>query len=143
MTQTVQFKPKALVYISTFLFLALGAIVPFLTYSQTTVFDTRAWVSICLPAIALFPSILAMRKIKTIQINNEEWIVKYLFTGKQISFSKKNVSDTSAAQHVMYKFGIPYTAWKIVLRSGQKIQFSSMELKNSHQIVRHFKKLKN
>lgn len=143
MNQTVNFKPKVIVYISIFLFLTIGTIIPFLNYSKTTTFNTHAWFSICLPAIALFPSILAMRKVKTIQINDEKWIVKYIFTGKKMTFSKNDVWDTFASQHVMYKFGIPYTAWKIILRSGEKIQFSSIELKNGHQIVWHFKKLKN
>lgn len=141
MDQEVKFKPKAIVYISVFLFLFIGTVSPFLIYSETNLFDTMGYIKICVPILALIPSVMAIRKIKTIEIIEQQWTVTYIFTGKRIAFSKNDVQETAVSEHVRYKSGMPYTSWTIKLLSGENIQFSSNELLNSDQIVLHFKRI--
>lgn len=140
--ETIKFKPKAIVYVSIALFLVIGTVAPFLIYKHTTDFDTRSCIKICLPLLWLIPTIMAIKKVKFLEINDKEWRVKYLFTGKKIIFSKINVCQTSFSEHRTFRTRIPYTSWKIELLSGEIIQFSSMELRNTGQLEYYFRKLR-
>ncbi len=139
MVKTITFKPRITVYLVVSIFILTATVLPFLLYLQTTHFNVKAYINIFLPLIFLVPTLMMLKKMKTLTLMGDHWRVRYLFRNKWIDFESNQVVKATIQEIIGETTGIPFTKWTLTLKGGRKIRFSSVELQNTELLEQHFK----
>lgn len=136
------FKPqKKLVLVLVFSFL-IGFGVPFLIYNQVSsgqslaTLDVRSWIGIFIPTFFLFAGGRVLWLLKTIEIDQTFWRVRFIFPRRELEFSIADIESVEKLDYVSYKYRTPIITYKICLKNSKQIKISSNEISDFEKLNR-------
>lgn len=135
-------KPKKSVVLSVLLAFLIALVVPFLVYNQIAkdipISNWRPgiYVQILFPTLFLFPATYVLFLLKTIEINQDVWTVRYLFPRRELHFSKCEIVEIKKHQYKTYKYRIEVTTFTIQLRNSKSLKISSNEINDFDYLER-------
>lgn len=133
-TDMVFFKPKKRVVIVLFFSFLIGFGVPFLIYNQESSYQSlselgvRSWSKILFPTFFLFAGGRVLFLLKTIEIDQTSWRVRFIFPHRKMVFSIADIESIEKLDYVSYKYRTPVTTYKIRLKNSKQIKISSNEI---------------
>ncbi len=127
-------KPKKRVVLVLIFSFLIGFGVPFLIYKQVSSgqslsnLDVKSWISIFFPTFFVLAAARVLFFLKTIEINQTFWKVRFIFPRRELVFSIADIESIEKLNYVSYKYEIPITTYKIRLKNSKQIKISSNEI---------------
>lgn len=135
-------KPKKKVVLVIIFSFLIGFGVPFLIFNQVSSneslseLDVRSWIKILFPTFFLFAAGRVLFLLKTIEIDQTFWRVRFIFPRREVVFSIADIESIEKLDYVSYKYRIPITTYKIRLKNSKRIKISSNEISDFEKLNR-------
>lgn len=135
-------KPKKKVVLVVIFSFLIGFGVPFLIYNQVSSgqplskLDVRSWIKFFFPTFFLFAAGRVLCFLKTIEIDQTFWRVRFIFPRREVVFSIVDIESIEKLDYVSYKYRIPITTYKIRLKNSKQIKISSNEISDFEKLKR-------